>query len=208
MNAHFTMPPSLLRQVVWILKSPWLAVLRAITRLRKVSHSAAQAVRYLIIYLSKMASSVKMYSSRMLSYVKVKHRRQKLSRHVLHVWTESYEMQIPLSVREAKRLKKLPGLVLWLAIAIVARMAVAGVAAWAWHHSHSYGEGLSDANYWLPARWLVGFIAPLILTALAAATARIRSTQSATGILYVVVICVFLGELLGMLLLTSTGYPL
>jgi hypothetical protein len=36
-------------------------------------------------------------------------------------------------------------------------------------------------------------------------TARIRSTQSATGILYVVTIVVFLGELLSMLLIDKTG---
>jgi len=36
-------------------------------------------------------------------------------------------------------------------------------------------------------------------------TARIRSTQSATGILYVVVILVFLGELTSQLLGEKTG---
>jgi hypothetical protein len=36
-------------------------------------------------------------------------------------------------------------------------------------------------------------------------TARIRSTQSATGILYVAVIFCFLGELTGQLLWSSTG---
>jgi hypothetical protein len=35
-------------------------------------------------------------------------------------------------------------------------------------------------------------------------TARIRSTQSATGILYVVVILVFLGELTSLLLVEKT----
>jgi hypothetical protein len=39
-------------------------------------------------------------------------------------------------------------------------------------------------------------------------SARIRSTQSATGILYVVVIFCFLGELTSQLLLGSTGYAL
>jgi hypothetical protein len=39
-------------------------------------------------------------------------------------------------------------------------------------------------------------------------TAKIRSTQSATGILYVVVIVCFLGELTGQLLFDKTGYIL
>ena len=49
-------------------------------------------------------------------------------------------------------------------------------------------------------RWLVGLAAPAVLCWMAWQTARIRSTQSATGILYVVVIFCFLGELLGQLL--------
>jgi hypothetical protein len=53
---------------------------------------------------------------------------------------------------------------------------------------------------WLPVRWLVGFLAPLGLVWMAWQAARIRSTQSATGILYVVVIFCFLGELTGLLL--------
>jgi hypothetical protein len=39
-------------------------------------------------------------------------------------------------------------------------------------------------------------------------TAKIRSTQSATGILYVVVIFCFLGELTGQLLGDNTGFVL
>jgi hypothetical protein len=39
-------------------------------------------------------------------------------------------------------------------------------------------------------------------------TARIRSTQSATGILYVVVILSFLGELTSQLLREKTGFVL
>jgi hypothetical protein len=38
--------------------------------------------------------------------------------------------------------------------------------------------------------------------------ARIRSTQAATGILYVVVIVTFLGELTSLLLLEKKGYIL
>jgi hypothetical protein len=43
---------------------------------------------------------------------------------------------------------------------------------------------------------------------MAYASARIRSTQSATGILYVAVVCGFLGELLSVLLARHTGWPL
>jgi hypothetical protein len=53
---------------------------------------------------------------------------------------------------------------------------------------------------WLAARWVAGLLAPIVLTWMAWQSARIRSTQSATGILYVVVIFVFFGELTDMIL--------
>ena len=59
---------------------------------------------------------------------------------------------------------------------------------------------VNDVTLWLPVRWLIGFVLPGVLCWMAYQTARIRSTQSATGILYVVVIFCFLGELTGQLL--------
>lgn len=53
---------------------------------------------------------------------------------------------------------------------------------------------------WLALRWGVGFVGPLVLSWMAWQAARIRSTQSATGILYVVVIFCFMGELTDQLL--------
>jgi hypothetical protein len=65
-----------------------------------------------------------------------------------------------------------------------------------------------EVGLWLPVRWLVGVVAPLGFGWMAYASAKIRSTQSATGILYVVVVCGFLGELLSLLLTRQTGLPL
>jgi hypothetical protein len=88
-----------------------------------------------------------------------------------------------------------------LAVATVARLAVDGYALGCWTAMHSLVNLKSgDAAFLLPLRWLVGFGAPLGLNWMAWQTARIRSTQSATGILYVVVIFCFLGELLSLLL--------
>jgi hypothetical protein len=88
-----------------------------------------------------------------------------------------------------------------LALALVARLAVDGYALACWTAMHSLVslKG-SDAILWLPLRWLLGFLAPLGLDWMAWQSARIRSTQSATGILYVIVIFCFLGELTGQLL--------
>jgi hypothetical protein len=60
---------------------------------------------------------------------------------------------------------------------------------------------------WLGLRWLAGLVLPFILGWMAWAAARIRSTQSATGILYVVVVCVFIGELTDQLLRDYLGPP-
>jgi hypothetical protein len=92
-----------------------------------------------------------------------------------------------------------------LAVAIFLRMAVAGFGLWSWSSEHSL-TNLSDVSVlWLPVRWGIGFLGPLILDWMAWQTARIRSTQSATGILYVTVIFCFLGELTGQLLWSNTG---
>ncbi|WP_131282729.1 hypothetical protein [Blastopirellula marina] len=60
----------------------------------------------------------------------------------------------------------------------------------------------------LALRWLWGFVAVWVLAAMTWQTLKIPNTQSATGILYVAVICVFLGELSSQLLSRGLPYPL
>ena len=86
-----------------------------------------------------------------------------------------------------------------LAIALVLRAGVDGFALIRWTSGHSMANLNGDLSLWLPVRWAVGLVAPAVLCWMAWQTARIRSTQSATGILYVVVIFCFLGELTGQL---------
>jgi hypothetical protein len=92
-----------------------------------------------------------------------------------------------------------------LTAAIVLRAGVAGLGLWSWSGEHSLTNLTDVTALWLPVRWGVGFIGPLILTWMAWQAARIRSTQSATGILYVAVTFCFLGELTGQLLWSNTG---
>ncbi|HBI46082.1 MAG TPA: hypothetical protein DDY78_24990 [Planctomycetales bacterium] len=89
-----------------------------------------------------------------------------------------------------------------LAISVAARMAVDGL--WLWTARRSLGNLDNDMILLLLVRWAVGFAGVFALTWMTWRTARIRSTQSATGILYVVVIFCFLGELTGQLLTNST----
>ena len=89
--------------------------------------------------------------------------------------------------------------------ATMLRMLLAGAGLWFWTREHSLANLQDETVLWLPVRWGVGFVGPLVLGGMAFQTAKIRSTQSATGILYVVVILCFLGELTSQLLLRSTG---
>jgi hypothetical protein len=94
-----------------------------------------------------------------------------------------------------------------LAGSLGVRMLVDGYAVIRWQAEHSLASLAGDALLWLPVRWAVGLVAPGVLCWMAWQTARIRSTQSATGILYVIVIFCFLGELTAALL-RETGLTL
>lgn len=66
------------------------------------------------------------------------------------------------------------------------------------------GAGLDGWLYWT-LRWVIGIAGPLILTLLAWRTLKLRHTQAATGMLYVVVILAFLGEATGIALVAGSG---
>jgi hypothetical protein len=95
-----------------------------------------------------------------------------------------------------------------LGICLLLRMVLAGIGLWLWTGELSFGNLETEMWLLLPARWGLGLAAPLVLGWMAWETARIRSTQSATGILYVVVIVCFLGELTSLLLREKTGFIL
>jgi hypothetical protein len=111
-------------------------------------------------------------------------------------------------IAPAMSLSPLLRLLAALFAATLARLAVSAVGLWSWTGGHSLFNLEDDTVLWLPLRWGLGLLGPLVLGWMAWQTARMRSTQSATGILYVVVIFCFLGELTGQLLLNSTGMTL
>jgi hypothetical protein len=102
-------------------------------------------------------------------------------------------------IAPAMSLKPLLRLIAALALSTAARMAVDGVGLY-WTSGARGGTLDNERLLLLLVRWAVGFAGVLGLTWMAWRTARIRSTQSATGILYVVVVFCFLGELTGQLL--------
>lgn len=56
-------------------------------------------------------------------------------------------------------------------------------------------------------RWLVGLLVPAVFLYMTHDCIKRRSTQSATGILYVAGLLVFLGEMIALYLVRSTGLP-
>lgn len=96
-------------------------------------------------------------------------------------------------------------------------LAVAGVAVAV--HTAVCGTGLAmeysarpaPSTTWLlfvVLRWAFGLVGVAGLLWMARETLKVPNTQSATGILYVAVIGVFVGELMAMLLSAESTYPL
>jgi hypothetical protein len=111
-------------------------------------------------------------------------------------------------IAPAMSLAPLMRLLAALVVSVLVRTGLAAAGLWLWT-GHQPGSNLeTEILLWLPVRWALGFVGPLVLGWMAWETAKIRSTQSATGILYVVVILCFLAELTSQLLLERTGYIL
>jgi hypothetical protein len=102
-------------------------------------------------------------------------------------------------------LKRAVGFVAW---ALFARCVFAGIGLWALQHGSSGGSpspGDPGPGMFLAARWGMGFLGTAIATYMTWKTTQIRSTQSATGILYITMIFVLFGELTSMTLAGRGG---
>jgi hypothetical protein len=96
-----------------------------------------------------------------------------------------------------------------LAAAALAVIAQAVLSAVETTYAYSTQSGLSSAWWMFVAlRWSFGICGVLALLWMAWRTLEIPNTQSATGILYVAVIGVFVGELAAALLSAESGLAL
>jgi hypothetical protein len=86
------------------------------------------------------------------------------------------------------------------------RVVMAALGWWLWHEgmggSHVRGE---VSSFFLAIRWGMGFVGPALATFLTWKTVAIRSTQSATGILYIAMTLVLFGELTALILARDAG---
>ena len=90
-----------------------------------------------------------------------------------------------------------------MAWALVVRLAFAGMGMWATRMvdlSPAFPPGAPNIGTILAVRWGVGFVAFAVATWMTWRTVQIRSTQSATGILYITMIFVLFGELTSLVL--------
>jgi hypothetical protein len=127
---------------------------------------------------------------------------------VLGAATSAMLMGHAYLIAPAMSLSPLYRLLRALGALLVARIILAALGLYWWTGRRAAGTLETEMVLWLSVRWIVGLVGPLVLGWMAWETARIRSTQSATGILYVVVILGFLGELTSQLLLEKTGFIL
>lgn len=102
---------------------------------------------------------------------------------------------------------------LWVWIGVLARfsavLAVLLLGGWEILRVSRFADIVFSTNgLFFFFRSLMGLGAPLLLAGLIWQTVKIRSTQSATGLLYVALILVLFGELVSQFLRVATGYPL
>ena len=111
----------------------------------------------------------------------------------------SYLIAPAMSIDPLKRL------VIWIAASVAGRAVLAGVLLIV--PGSGWNGGSWNSSWWslVAARWVVGLVGPAVIAWMVWQTARIRATQSATGILYAGVILTFFGELVSQLLTNHTG---
>jgi hypothetical protein len=93
-----------------------------------------------------------------------------------------------------------------MAVAVVAQMLLSGIGLIS--ELRLTGEPNVSWLMFVLLRWSFGLIGVAGLIVMAWQTLKIPNTQSATGILYVAVIGVFVGELTALLLSAESAYPL
>lgn len=95
----------------------------------------------------------------------------------------------------------------------VIRLLFSSVEIWLWLGGRSEAEIYralfgGSPGLFVVMRWAWGCLGPATLAYFVWGTVKIRSTQSATGILYVAVICVLVGETLSQYLTLFHGLPI
>jgi hypothetical protein len=105
-----------------------------------------------------------------------------------------------MSIDPLRRFVRCMGIALTLRVVV----AAAGLVIWAGGRMPASAAGTSPALF-LMMRWVVGIAGTALATFMAWKTVEIRSTQSATGILYIAMTLVLFGELTALTLSRQAG---
>ena len=95
-----------------------------------------------------------------------------------------------------------------LAIAMIGRAILSIPVALYLQSIHPIEMFWNLHGLYIGTRWLVGLAVPGVFVYMAHDCIKRRATQSATGILYVAGVLIFIGEIIGLYLLRETGLPL
>ena len=98
----------------------------------------------------------------------------------------------------------LRGLVRWMAGSLAVRILLSGLGMMMWIRSDA-SAGTVEPIF-VAMRWGMGLAGPVLATTLAWKTVEIRSTQSATGILYIAMTLVLFGEVSALVLARSVAW--
>lgn len=100
-------------------------------------------------------------------------------------------------------------LVRLLLLGLLARLLVVAAALWTWWSAQAGPEATPPIMeaVTIAARLLMGLVVPIAMTWMALQCVRLRSNQSATGILYVSSTMMLVGEFLGLALAAAHGLP-
>jgi hypothetical protein len=85
------------------------------------------------------------------------------------------------------------------------RGLLAAVGLWWFHGMSGVADDPTVSPLFLAVRWGMGVVGPAVATMLAWKTVQIRSTQSATGILYIAMTLVLFGELTALVMSREAG---
>ncbi len=94
-----------------------------------------------------------------------------------------------------------------LGVAMVLRAGVAGGGVALFQSIHHVPMLWGRYGLLILTRWLIGLAVPGVFVYMAHDCIKRRATQSATGILYVAGVLIFIGELLALSLARDTGMP-
>lgn len=95
-----------------------------------------------------------------------------------------------------------------LAVTMLGRAILSIPIAMAMQMSNPHPMLWGIFGLYIGTRWFVGFLVPGIFIYMTHDCIKRRATQSATGILYVAGVLIFVGELIGLHLISQTGLPL